>query len=255
MATVTPAMLALFRERHLYHRFGGGERWQAGGTLRVHPGCEIEPYSHLFAGHALPRRLGAFTYALSELPGNVSVGRYGSIASGVEFIQSEHPTDWVTSSPFSYSPHGLQGMKDYLLTTGLKSFVLHPAGPFISGPVVIGHDVWIGQGAMFKGGITVGDGAIVAARSMVTADVPPYAIVAGTPARVVRMRLPEAIAERLRALQWWRFGMEVLHPLDVRDPERFADRLEARLAGDDPPAPFAPAPMTYEDIIATEART
>ena len=65
----------------------------------------------------------------------------------------------------------------------------------------------------------------------------------------------QAIAERLRALQWWRFGMEVLHPLDVRDPERFADRLEARLAGDDPPAPFAPAPMTYEDIIATEART
>lgn len=250
MAVVTSAMLELFRQRGLYHRFGGGERWRVGDTLRIPAGCEIEPYSHLFAGHNLPTRLGAFTYVLSELPQNAQVGRYGSIATNVEFITSEHPTDWATTSPFSYSPHGLMGLRDYLLAQGLTSFPLHPSAPFASQPVILGHDVWVGQGAMFKGGVTVGDGAIVAARALVTTDVPPYAIVGGTPARVLRMRFPEALAERLRGLAWWRYGPDVLHPLDVRDPERFADKLEA-LQAENPPAPFEPAPITHPEITAT----
>ena len=249
MALISPVMLELFRRRGVYHRFGGGERWRSGETLRLSPGCELEPYSHILAGHALPHRLGAFTYALSELPSNVSVGRYGSIAAAVEFIQSEHPTDWVTSSPFSYSPHGLQGMRDYLLAKGLTSFVLHSAEPFVAKPVVLGHDVWVGQGAIFKGGVTVGDSAIIAARAVVTADVPPFAIVGGGPARIIRLRFTDALCERLHALAWWRYGLDVLHPLDVRDPERFADRLEALQAGS-PPAIFEPAPLTYAEIIA-----
>lgn len=249
---VSPAMLELFRRRGLYHRFGGGERWRSGETLRLPIGCELEPYSHILAGHTLPYRLGAFTYALSELPPHVSVGRYGSIAAAVEFIQSEHPTDWVTSSPFSYSPHGLQGMRDYLVAKGLTSFVLHSAEPFIAKPVVLGHDVWVGQGAIFKSGVTVGDGAIIAARAVVTADVPAYAIVGGTPARIIRMRFADALCARLQALAWWRYGLEVLHPLDVRDPEQFADKLD-ELQSLIPPAPFEPTPLTYAEIIATRA--
>jgi acetyltransferase-like isoleucine patch superfamily enzyme len=249
MATVTSAMLALFRERGLYHRFNGGERWRVGETLRMPLTCAIEPYSHILSGHALPEKLGAFSYALSELPPHVSLGRYCSIAGGVEFIQSEHPTDWVTSSPFSYSPLGLMGMRDYLLAQGLTSFLLHPAAEFLAKPVIIGHDVWIGQRATLKSGIKIGDGAIVAAQAMVTDDVPPYAIVGGVPARVIRMRFPEHLVERLQALQWWRYGLDVLHPLDVRDPEGFADRLEA-LQTTAPPPVFAPPVLTAEEILA-----
>ena len=243
-------MLDLFRDRGVQHRFNGGERWRIGDNLRIARTCEIERYAHLFGGYALPTRMGAFGYSLSELPPSVSVGRYGSIGANVEFIESQHPTDWATTSPFSYSPYGLEGVKDHLLAQGVTSFPLHAAAPFMPQPVSIGHDVWVGQGAMLMGGITVGDGAIIAARAVVTSDVPPYAIVGGAPARLIRMRLPDAVAERLQALEWWRFGPDVLHPLDVRDPETFAERLEDLIARE-APAPFAPAPLTYAEIVAT----
>ena len=211
----------------------------------------MEPYSHVLVGDALPARMGAFSYAMSQLAPHVRIGRYGSIASNVEFVESEHPADWASSSPFSYSPYGLQGFHDYLVERGETSFPLHPAGGFNAATVTIGNDVWIGQGAMISGGVTIGDGAIVAARAVVTRDVPAYAIVGGVPATVIRMRFPDALAARLQALAWWRFGPEVLQPLDVRAPEAFASRLEARLA--DPPAPFTPAPLTAAEIAATES--
>lgn len=254
MAAVTPALLELFRARHIHSRFGGGTRWRAGDELRVGPDVALEPYCHIFGGYALPRRMGAFSYALSQLPTHVGVGRYASIASGVEFLESEHPTRWATTSPFSYSPYGLEGVKEYLREQGATSFILHPAAEFQPGPVTLGHDVWVGQGAMFAGGVTVGDGAIVAARAVVTRDVPPYAIVAGVPARVIRLRFPEPLIERLSALAWWRFGPDVLQPLDVRDPSLFADRLEALLA-DAAPTPFEPDLLTYAEIAEAAQRS
>lgn len=255
MITVTPELLELFQARNIHSQFGGGMRWRVGETLQVRTDAELEPYGHILHGRALPRRMGAFSYALSELQPHVEVGRYNSIASGVEFIASEHPTDWVSTSPFSYSPYGLQGFTDYLRARGETSFILHPAGAFGAKPVVLGHDVWVGQGAMFSGGVTVGDGAIVAARAMVTQDVPPYAIVGGVPARVIRMRFPEALIARLQALAWWRFGPEVLQPLDVRNPESFAERLEARLSSAAPPEPFTPLPLTYAEIEGAAQRS
>jgi acetyltransferase-like isoleucine patch superfamily enzyme len=254
MDVITQATLDLFRARRIYTRFGGGERLRPGIQLRISRECRLEPYSHILDGFTLPRGMGAFSYAVSQLPPHVRVGRYCSIATRVEFIESEHPSDWVSSSPFSYAPHGLQGFKDYLVgEKGVTSYVLHPGEQFRDVPVNIGHDVWIGQGASFTMGVNVGDGAIVAARAMVTRDVPPYAIVGGTPARLIRMRFPDPLIERLRALQWWRFGPEVLQPLDVRDPERFADKLEAVIA-ERAHAPFAPAPLTYAEIAQTFAR-
>jgi len=253
MVAVTRALLDLFARRGVHHRFNGGERWRIGEQLRLNRGCELEPWTHLFGGHALPFRLGAFSYSLSELPPHVAVGRYCSIATGVEFIESEHPTDWATSHPFSYSPHGLQGLREYLMAEGLTSFPLFPAGQFAPGAVTLGHDVWVGQGAMFSAGVTVGDGAIVAARAMVTRDVPPYAIVGGVPAKVIRMRFPEPLVERLARLAWWRFGPDVLHPLDVRQPGGFIGRLEDAIGSASPPKMLDLAPVTYDEIVNAAA--
>lgn len=79
-----------------------------------------------------------------------------------------------------------------------------------SRPVRIGHDTWIGHGAIIMKGVTIGDGAIVAAASVVTKDVPPYAVVAGTPATLIKWRHPAALAGRLQALAWWDWDHAVL---------------------------------------------
>jgi acetyltransferase-like isoleucine patch superfamily enzyme len=249
---VTRALLDLLRARRVAHGWRGVERWRVGDQLRVGDSCALEPYVHVLGGYALPERMGAFSYSHSMLLPNMRLGRYCSIGGGVEFIQSQHPADWVTSSPFFYAPQGLQGIYDYInLDLKAGSFPLHP-DTFRSGPVELGHDVWIGQGAMLSGGVTLGTGAIVGARALVTRDVPPYAIVGGTPARIIRMRFPDTVIERLLALQWWRFGPEVLQPLDIRDPAGFADRLEAKLANDPPQLLDAPLLTIAEMAAAVE---
>lgn len=77
-------------------------------------------------------------------------------------------------------------------------------------PTRIGHDVWIGAGAVIRNGLTIGDGAIIGAQAVVTADVPPYAVVAGVPARTIRLRFPAEFIDRLTAVAWWDFPPDLL---------------------------------------------
>jgi phosphonate metabolism protein (transferase hexapeptide repeat family) len=79
-----------------------------------------------------------------------------------------------------------------------------------SRPVKIGHDTWIGHGAIIMKGVTIGDGAVVASQSVVTKDVPPYAIVGGVPAKFIKWRHGEAVAQRMISLAWWNWEHETL---------------------------------------------
>src|SRR5690606_12842951 len=110
------------------------------------------------------------------------IGRFCSIGSDARIgLGGTHPTDRVSTHPAFYSP-----MPRSQLTFAQKaSFEEYP------GSVIIGNDVWIGAGATIVDGVSIGDGAIVAARSMVTKDVPPYAIVGGVPSKLIRYRIPE----------------------------------------------------------------
>ena len=123
------------------------------------------------------------------------IGAYCSIAPDVEIITGGiHSTDWVSTYPFR-----IQWKMDGALQDGM---------PTSNGDVVVGNDVWIGSGAMILSGVTIGHGSVVAARSVVTKDVPPYAIVGGCPAKVLKYRFsPEAIA-KLLAIQWWNWPEE-----------------------------------------------
>ena len=76
--------------------------------------------------------------------------------------------------------------------------------------MAIGHDTWIGHGAVIMKGVTIGDGAIIASHSVVTKDVAPYTIVGGIPAKFIKRRHPEPIAERIQALAWWDWDHETL---------------------------------------------
>lgn len=94
--------------------------------------------------------------------------------------------------------------------------------------IVIGHDVWIGRGCTIMGGVHIGNGACIAACSVVTKDVPPYAIVAGVPARIIKYRFSKKIIQKLQSIKWWYWEKEklntVVEPIKTeKDVQRFAD--------------------------------
>jgi acetyltransferase-like isoleucine patch superfamily enzyme len=241
VVTVTPRLLAFFAEKRIFHR----EQWPVGGRLALHEACQLEPYAQVLSGHVLPLFCGAFTYSNSELELNVQIGRYGSIGRHVAWMGPRHPTGWVSTSPVFYDealPAAAQFRQAYDVTA--------PPWPYDFGlPVLeIGHDVWIGDGAMIAPGVKIGHGAIVGARALVLEDVPAYAVVVGQPARLLRYRLPEALIPRMLEAAWWRYAPNVLQPLPMNDPERFLDALaEVRTRR---PQILKPATVTAAEILA-----
>lgn len=132
---------------------------------------------------------------------NCKIGRYCCISNHVHMITGQHPTHtFVSSHPAFYTrihPCGVSHVKEdkfeeYKYTNKEKKFQLE-----------IGNDVWIGAGAKILEGITIGDGVIIAAGSVVTKDVPPYAIVGGVPAKVIKFRFETEEIEWLLKLKWW----------------------------------------------------
>ncbi|HKR88810.1 MAG TPA: CatB-related O-acetyltransferase [Phenylobacterium sp.] len=242
---ITKAILDLLRAHRIALHPFGAERWRIGQRVYINPDCELEPYCEIFAGAVIPARMGAFSYTGSPMLPNTRIGRYCSIGVDVEFIQSTHPSEWVSTASAFFTPRGHDGLMNYLRDRGVERYESRRFADR-TGPVTIGHDVWIGQGAMFTKGVTVGNGSVVAARAVVTRDVEPYTIVAGSPARIIRNRFGDGIASRLEASQWWRSGPDALSAYDMRNPEAFLRQIEAS-----PPEQMAPAsPLTGEMILA-----
>jgi virginiamycin A acetyltransferase len=119
------------------------------------------------------------------------IGKFCSIGAGTKFIMNggNHHTAWLTTYPFPIFRHGWESAM--------------PESWPNKGDTVVGNDVWFGHDALVMPGVTIGDGAIVATRAVVTRDVPPYAIVGGNPATVLRYRFDEATIARLLAVRWW----------------------------------------------------
>lgn len=126
---------------------------------------------------------------------DTEIGNYCSIASNVTIGPSEHPTNYTTTSPFIYK-----------FNKNVKTSIEH----ILMKPCKIGSDVWIGQNAFLKAGVTVGDGAIIGAGAVVTKDVPPYAIVGGVPAKVIKYRFEEETIQKLLKLKWWNLPDEII---------------------------------------------
>lgn len=120
----------------------------------------------------------------------IEIGKYCSIADSVcIFGGGEHRLDWVTTYPLRIA-FGLDGAEQ-------------DGHPSSKGPTIIGNDVWIGYGAKVLSGVTVGDGAVIAAGSVVVKDVEPYSITAGNPAKMVRYRFKKNEIKSLLEIQWW----------------------------------------------------
>lgn len=142
---------------------------------------------------AIPR--GKHTYGPAEkilgrpsIVAGSSIGKFCSIADNLQIIaKGSHMIDWVTTFPLS-------------IKLGCK-VPLHNLPP--TSPVKIGNDVWIASNVKIKQGVTVGDGAVLATESFVTKDVPPYAVVGGNPAKIIRYRFTEEQIESLLKIKWW----------------------------------------------------
>lgn len=153
----------------------------------------------------------------------------------------DHPTETITTHVMSFRPYWTDDMRRRRGNAPTPV----PFEPW-HGPVRIGNDVWIGQDVKLKSGITVGDGAVIASGAIVVKDVPPYAIVGGIPAKIIRYRLPEGTRSRAQKIKWWQYAPEEFAGLPMDQPDRFLDGLEARI--DSGIRPFEPKPI---DLAAT----
>lgn len=165
-------------------------------------------------------RVGRFSYGVTAESilqwnegANLEVGSFCSIARGVTFmLGGNHRSDWITTYPFGHIFKDIFGED------------VPPGHPSSKGDIVIGNDVWIGDRATIMSGVTIGDGAVIAANSHVAKDVGSYEIWGGNPARKIRDRFPEDVRDLLLRIRWWDLPIESirdnLHVLcNVPSPE------------------------------------
>jgi acetyltransferase-like isoleucine patch superfamily enzyme len=148
--------------------------------------------------------IGAFSYiGAGSAVSSVDIGRYCSIATGVIISPTEHPSDRFTTHPIAFDNKG-----PFSESNEFNEIV---GGPKINGGVMprttIGHDVWVGANVIIRRGLSIGNGAIIGAGSIVTRNVKPYEIVGGITAKHIRPRFDEETVSRLLALNWWLYDL------------------------------------------------
>lgn len=185
------------RDIHNQIRFKGAQ---------IDAGCcidgrsEIAPNTHVLSNCIIVNcKIEPFTYIGKNcLVQNTTIGRFCSIANDVFIGLGKHPIDLVSTSTLFYR-----------VRNTLKIQLIDKDNDFEEyADISIGHDVWIGARAILMDGIKIGNGAIIAANAVVTKDVPPYAIVAGVPAKIIKYRFLEDKIEELQKSAWWNLTLE-----------------------------------------------
>jgi phosphonate metabolism protein (transferase hexapeptide repeat family) len=195
---------------------------------RIHPTAELKACKlgrYVSIGERVILRevtIGDFSYFERHAEAiYTTIGKFCSIAANSRINALEHPFERVTQHKVSYRPN------EYFRWLGVDAAFRERRQ---AKSVTIGHDVWVGHGAVIMPGVTIGNGAIVGANAVVTRDVPAYEIVAGVPARQTRRRFAAEIAARIESLGWWDWSPEKLAravpDMQAMPIEAFLDRWE-----------------------------
>jgi acetyltransferase-like isoleucine patch superfamily enzyme len=216
-AATPTGLRRLVERRRLRARFGlASVAWE--GELHVGPGCSFGAHCRL-TGPTYVSESSIGDYSYVEMGCRISqadIGRFCAIAPYTLVGLAEHPTrDYVALHPAFY-----RHVPDFgwdLVDTDARAELTRTR---------IGNDVWLGAGVCVRSGVTIGDGAVIGAGAVVISDVPPYAVYAGVPARLVRHRFDEATVARLLEIRWWDRDTEWLraHADEMRHVDSFVRR-------------------------------
>jgi len=193
-----------------------------GPLVKLFPSATLEAPVSLYGNTIVSRnvKIGAFSYingGTTIFP-KVEIGRYCSFGKQLEIGADNHPMDWLSSSSFQYGikvhfPHYSYEGKQITRKSKIEL------------KTVIGNDVWIGSSAIIRRGIKVGDGAVIGAGAVVVKDVPPYAIVGGVPAKVLKYRFDKETIVKLLKLQWWTLFPEEMKDVDFDDIKKAIEQI------------------------------
>ena len=165
--------------------------------------CEIDKTAHIgMASNCIRVKMGRYSYmGYNNAVSDTIIGSFCSIASYCAIGGGKHPLNTVSTSPAFYSGRNSLGINFSAFSEEKNK------------GVEIGNDVWVGETVFIRDGVKIGTGAVIGAHSVVTKDVPPYAIVAGAPARILRYRFDEETIQKLMKSKWWEWPVEELYKM------------------------------------------
>ena len=156
------------------------------------------------------------------------IGKYCSIGKNLKIVNAKHPIEkFVSTHPCFYSPKKQAGFTFSREIKYDEQIFLDVSHTF---SVIIGNDVWIGDDVTIMAGLSVGDGAVIGTKALVTKDVEPYSIVGGVPAKVIKMRFDDETRKRLLVSKWWELPMDwIKENFEIfSDVEKFLNKVEKR---------------------------
>lgn len=184
----------------------------------------------------LPCHIGKYTYFganFSVVNSDSVIGKYCSFGANVQIGTNHHDMLLLTTSPIvniRIKGQTINELKDFPAIQN-QDFITFQQNKPISDklkPVYIGNDVWVGNNVIIMGGVTVGDGAIVGAGALVTHDVPPYGVVAGVPAKIIKYRFDTKIIKELLNLKWWNRPEREIANMPLHDIEKCIKVLKGK---------------------------
>lgn len=201
-------------------------------NCELFPGCTLKFEEPIFMHNcyiASSMEIGAYSYFgfNTHLGTLESIGRFCSVAPGVRIGLGNHPLDYISTHPIFFNSASMFDFhkEDELI----PNIGINRSSELIGSAPIIKNDVWIGANSLISRGVTIGNGAVIAANSVVKENVPPYAIVGGTPAKLIRFRFSENIINELLNIAWWDYPLELLEGCKVNNIEQSIELMKEKI--------------------------